>query len=330
MKNYPKIELHCHLDGSLRPSTVKDLTDLYNVQTDTNTIKELKEKLIAPANCDSLVTYLKRFDLPIAILQCKEALTRVAYELMEDAALENVKYIEIRFAPQQHIEKGLSLDEVISSVLEGIREGEDKHDIKGNLILSYLRHTDVDGMIAMIDAGKKYLGRGVVAVDLCSAELENFANKFIQPISYARDLGYQVTIHAGETGISKNVIDAIELLKADRIGHGVAIVNDPVALKKVKDMSVTIEACPTSNIQTKAVTSIEEHPIQDFLDQNILVTVNTDNRTVSDTTMTKEYALLNSAFDWDEEQFMTIYETSVNASYADKATKEWLLTFLTD
>ncbi len=329
MKDYQKIELHCHLDGSLRPTTVKELADLHNIRTESSTLEELKTELIAPAHCDSLVTYIERFDLPISILQTKDALRRVAYELMEDAADENVKYIEIRFAPQQHLENGLSLDDVISSVLEGIKKGEACYDIKGNLILSYLRHADPKEMVKMIDEGKKYLGKGVVAVDLCAAELENFASKFVEPIAYARKLGYQVTIHAGETGFSSNVIDAIDLLKADRIGHGVAIAKDPVAFQKVLDMSVTIEACPTSNIQTKAVSSIDDHPIHDFVDKNILVTVNTDNRTVSDTTMTKEYELLNSAFNWDEEQFMDIYRNSVEASYADDATKDWLYDQLT-
>jgi len=328
MKHLPKIELHCHLDGSLRPQTVMELIKLNHISTESEDIKELKSQLIAPADCDSLVTYLKRFDLPIAVLQTKEALTRVTYELMEDAALENVKYIELRFAPHQHQEKGLSLDEIIASVIKGIRQGEDAYEIKGNLILSQLRHKDSPSMVDMIDAGHKYLGKGVVAVDLCAAELENFASKFLEPVSYARSLGYHVTIHAGETGISANVIDAIDMLKADRIGHGVAIMNDPVAYDKVLKMHVTIEACPTSNLQTKAVLTIAAHPINDFYNRGVLTTVNTDNRTVSDTTMTKEYALLESSFNWTEDHFMTIYKNSLMASYADETTKKWLEKFL--
>ncbi len=131
MKQYPKIELHCHLDGSLRPETVMELAKTHKIPTEARSISDLKSQLIAPVDCDSLVTYLERFDLPIAVLQTKEALTRAAYELMEDAALENVKYIEIRFAPQQHQLKGLSLEEIIDSVVKGIRQGEAAHEVKG-------------------------------------------------------------------------------------------------------------------------------------------------------------------------------------------------------
>lgn len=324
MKNYPKIELHCHLDGSLRPETVMEIALKESILPETTSLGDIRSSLIAPADCDSLVTYLKRFDLPIAVLQTKKALKRAAFELMEDAALENVKYIEIRFAPQQHQQKGLSLEAIIQSVLDGIQDAEKNFKIRGNLILSYLRHTDTEGMYRMIDAGHQFLGKGVVAVDLCAAELEHFANKFIAPIAYARNLGYKITIHAGETGYSSNVIDAIDLLKADRIGHGVAIMNDPIAFDKVRDMKVTIEACPTSNIQTKAVFDINLHPVDNFYNQTILTTINTDNRTVSNTTMTKEYDLLEATFHWDETHFQTIYNHAINASYASRDTKEWL------
>lgn len=328
MKQLAKIELHCHLDGSLRPETVLSLAEINHIETGTSDIDALKSMLIAPSDCDSLVTYLKRFDLPIAVLQTKEALKRAAFELMADGAMENVKYLEIRFAPQQHLAMGLSLDEVIQSTIEGIRQGEAAYEIRGNLILSYLRHTPAKGMVDMIDAGKKYLGQGVVAVDLCGPELENFAVKFVEPVRYAKSLGYEVTIHAGETGISDNVVDAIELLKADRIGHGVAMMGDPKAFAMVLDKKITIEACPTSNLQTKAVAEISQHPVDTFYRKGVLTTLNTDNRTVSNTTMSQEYELIAEAFDWDMDHFSQIYKASVEASYADDATKAWLLKFL--
>ncbi len=328
IKQAPKSDLHCHRDGSLRPETVMELAKTNHIPTEAKDLGELELTLIAPANCDSLVTYLKRFDLPIAVLQTKDALKRAAYELMEDAASENVKYIEIRFAPQQHQMMGLTLEEIIGSVVDGIKQGEAAHEVRGNLILSYLRHTDTEGMVKMIEAGKHYLGKGVVAVDLCAAEIKNFAEKFIEPVKYARGLGYRVTIHAGETGISANVLDAITILKADRIGHGVAIMNDPEAFAKVLENGITIEVCATSNVQTKAISDIMNHPIDNFYNKGVLTSINTDNRTVSDTTMTKEYELLESTFNWDEAHFITIYQNSVAASYADEATKVWLLGFV--
>lgn len=319
----PKIELHCHLDGSLRPETVKALSDLSHLS-----MEAVKAKMVAPANCDSLLTYIKCFDLPISVLQTEEALERCAYELMEDAALEGVKYIEIRFAPQQHKALGLTYDDIIKSVLEGIRRGEEAYEIKGNLILSYLRHTDPEQMREMIDAGLLYLNKGVVAVDLCAGEVDRFSSRFLEVIAYAESLGYRITIHAGETGIAENVMDAITLLKADRIGHGVAIMNNPEAYAMVKDRGITLEVCPTSNLDTKAFKAYSEHVIDHFYKDGLRVTVNTDNRTVSDITMVGEYEKIKENFHWASEDFIKIFEQSIEAAYADQATKAWLRSFI--
>ncbi|MCK8060120.1 MULTISPECIES: adenosine deaminase [unclassified Fusibacter] len=328
MKHLPKIELHCHLDGSLRTETVFELAKKHHIILPSEVMDELNDHLVAPADCDSLLTYLERFDLPIAITQTEDALERVAYELMEDAANENVKYLEIRFAPQQHTEKGLTQDLVIKSVLDGIKRAEDAFEIKGNLILSYLRHTSPKEMYTMIDAGRPFINKGVVAVDLCGGELEAFSERFVEPVNYARELGYEVTIHAGETGISSNVIDAIKLLGATRIGHGVAIKDNAEAYGLLKSKGVVIESCPTSNVQTKAVLNMDEHPIDDFYKDDLLVMVNTDNRTVSDTTMTKEFERIEEAFHWNESDFNRIFEISIEASYASDEVKDWLKSFL--
>jgi len=327
VKMLPKIELHCHLDGSLRHETALELGKLENLIKEETSF-DIYSELTAPPDCDSLNTYLKRFSLPVAVMQTEKALKRIAFELMEDAAKENVKYIEIRFAPQLHTEKGLNYDQIISSVLEGMAEAEDLYEIKGNLILSYLRNTEVIGLKSVIDAGYPYLGKGVVAVDLCGGERDLFSSRFAEAIQYARQKGYQVTIHAGETGISENVIEAIEMLGASRIGHGVAIKDDKKALDMVSKMGIVIESCPTSNVQTKAVASMENHPIDGFLNGEILLSVNTDNRTVSETTMTKEYKRLKETFHWSREQFMKIYNQSIEASFADEETKKWLRAWL--
>lgn len=328
MKNLPKIELHCHLDGSLRPSTVLELALKSDLISPSTSLSDITELLCAPANCDSLGTYLERFQLPIAIMQTKEALYRVAYELMADAAAENVKYIEIRFAPAQHLKLGLTQREVIESVLAGMKYGSQCHDIQGNLILSYLRHMHPEEMTHMIDAGSDFLGQGVVAVDLCAGELDLFSKRFITPVAYAKQLGYNITIHAGETGISENVIEAITLLNAERIGHGVAIVNDPTAYALVKNNQITLECCPTSNVQTKSVPTIKDHPIDAFTQDDLLVTINTDNRTVSQTTMSDEYVLLTENFGWSTDHFMSVYKTAISASFASIEVQNWLRTFM--
>ena len=324
----PKIELHCHLDGSLRAETIIDLARDEGIELPTYEINELQKELIAPLKCESLDEYLKRFHLPNAVMQSKESLRRITYELFEDAAKENVKYLEVRFAPLLHTVKGLTVEQIIQSVIAGMREAEKCYEIKGNIILSCMRNMPVESAFEVVEKGKQFLGQGVVAVDLCASEEEGFSQKFVGPIRLAKEYGYRVTIHAGETGIGKNVLEAVELLDAERIGHGVFIKDFPEAYDIVKERQVVLEMCPTSNVQTKAVESYSEHPIYDFLQDGIKVTINTDNRTVSDTTMEKEIDIVNKEFQLSKDEYRGIYLTSVEASFADEETKKWCLEHL--
>ena len=324
----PKIELHCHLDGSLRPETIIDIALKDGIQLPSYERNELQKELIAPLECESLDDYLKRFSLPNLVMQSKENLRRITLELFEDAAKENVKYMEVRFAPLLHTLKGLDVEEIIQAVLEGMEAAVNRFDIRGNIILSCMRTMPVESAFEVVEKGRKFLGKGVVAIDLCASEEEGFCRRFIEPIALARNYGYRVTIHAGETGVGKNVLEAVELLGAERIGHGVFIKDCPEAYTIVKDRQVVLEMCPTSNVQTKAVRDYREHPIYLFHKDGIKVTINTDNRTVSDTTMTKECQIVNSEFNLSEEDYRQIYVNSVEASFADKETKEWCLSRL--
>ncbi|GAA0180015.1 adenosine deaminase [Clostridium sediminicola] len=321
----PKIELHCHLDGSVRPETVIDIAIKEEVSIPCYNIHSMKDILTAPLDCISLDDYLKRFKIPVLVMQSKESLRRIAYELMEDAAKENVKYIEIRFAPILHIEKGLTIEEVIESVLSGIKGAEEKFDIKGNLILSCIRNMPVDYAFDIVENGKKFLGKGVVAIDLCGNEEEGFSQKFLEPISLARKYGYKVTIHAGETGIGNNVLEAVEILGAERIGHGVFIKDCSEAYNIVRNNKIILEMCPTSNIQTKAVDTFGNHPVNNFYKDGIKVTLNTDNKTVSDTTLTNEYSVVFEEFNLTYEDYKRFYYNSVDASFVDLETKKKLI-----
>lgn len=322
--NLPKIELHCHLDGSLRVETAIELAKKEGIELDNYDYDKLKELLVIPEECESLDDYLKRFDLPVSILQRPENLERVAFELMEDANKENVKYIEIRFAPLFHLEKGMTQEEVISSVIKGIRKAEELYDIRGNVILSCLRHHSVDSVYEVIEAGKKFIGKGVVAIDLAGCELENFVKPYEEVMKVAREAGFRVTIHAGETGYGKNVRDAIELLGAERIGHGLFIFNDEEAYNLVKNKGVTLEMCPKSNIDTKGVAKYEEHPIYKYHKDDIKVNLSTDNRTVSNITLTEEFENVDKAFNIDFEDYKKIYLDSVDASFCTNELKEQL------
>ena len=322
--NLPKIELHCHLDGSLRVETAIELAKKERIKLESYDYDKVKELLVIPEECESLNDYLKRFDLPVSILQRPENLERVAFELMEDANKENVKYIEIRFAPLFHLEKGMTQEEVITSVIKGIRKAEELYDIRGNVILSCLRHHSVDSVYEVIEAGKKFIGKGVVAIDLAGCELENFVKPYEEVMKTAREAGFRVTIHAGETGYGKNVRDAIELLGAERIGHGLFIFNDEEAYNLVKNKGVTLEMCPKSNIDTKGVTKYEEHPIYKYHKDNIKVNLSTDNRTVSNITLTEEFENVDKAFNIDFEDYKKIYLDSVDASFCTDELKEQL------
>jgi len=327
-KTLPKIELHCHLDGSLRPETIIDIAKKEGFEIPSYDIEGIKNELIAPTDCDSLDEYLKRFVIPNLVMQSKENLRRVAFELFEDCAKENVKYMEIRFAPLLHTAKGLTVEEIIESVIEGIKDAEEIHDIKGNLILSCMRHMSAQDAFEVVEKGKQFLGKGVVAIDLAGSEVEGFCEKFIEPMALAKKYGYRVTIHAGETGIGKNVLEAVELLGAERIGHGVFIRDCAEAYNLVKEKGITLEMCPTSNVQTKAVTGYGNHPVYDYHKDGIKVTLNTDNRTVSDTDMTKECSVVFDEFNISEEDYRQIYYNSIDSSFADKGIKEALKKYM--
>jgi adenosine deaminase len=324
----PKIELHCHLDGSLRPETIIDIAKKEGISLPSMDRIEIQRELIAPLDCESLDEYLEKFAIPNLVMQSKENLRRITFELFEDAARENVKYMEVRFAPLLHTAGGLDVDEIIQSVLDGLKDAEMQFDIKGNLILSCMRTMPAERAFEVVEKGKKFLGNGVVAIDLCASEEEGFSGRFVEPIALAREYGYRVTIHAGEAGVGKNVLEAVELLGAERIGHGVFIKDCVEAYNIVKEKNIVLEMCPTSNVQTKAVNEYREHPIHQFHRDGIKVTVNTDNRTVSDTTMANECNIVFNEFNISEEDYKQIYINSVEASFADTKTKELLKKYL--
>lgn len=321
----PKIDLHCHLDGGLRRETV---LELLGERVDRDSLEKMEKRLSVSLECESLIDYLKCFDLPIEVMQTRENLERIAFEMMEDAALDNVKYIELRFAPQQHKKLGLNTKEIIEGVLAGIKKGEERYDIKGNLILSCMRHLSEESAIEIVESGAEFIGKGVVAFDLCGGEDLGFSKKFINVAKRAKELGYHITIHAGETGYSENVEEAITLLGAERIGHGLFIWKDKDVYSKVLKREVFLEMCPTSNLQTKGVSSYKEHPIYDYLKDGIKVTLNTDNPTVSNTKMSKEYSVIEENFNISEKELDQLYLNSIEGAFISQEEKDRLKSYL--
>jgi len=325
-KALPKIDLHCHLDGSVRPETIFELAIAKGIQV--GPIEDLKTSLIAPEDCPSLDEYLKRFDLANQVMQDEDSIERITFEIFEDAALENVKYLELRFGPLLHVLEGLSLDQVYKAVIGGMNRAKGKYEIQGGIIIAALRTMPVDRLDEMIEIGAKYLDKGIVGFDLASSEVAGFADKFKPFTDKARNLGYKITIHAGETGVGQNVYDAIDLLGAERIGHGIYIKDHKAAYELVESSQAVLEVCPSSNVQTKAVASMEAHPINDFYKDNLLVTINTDNRTVSNTTMTKEVKRVIETFDLSYEDYKIIYKNSVKRAFTSDEIKRKLLSII--
>ncbi len=289
LKKLPKIDLHCHLSGSIRPETILEIAVKEGIRVPTQKILEFKKHVQVDNDCKSLKEYLIKFDFNLMVMQRTEHLERITHELMEDAAANNVKYIEIRFAPMFHREQGLTIEETVEAVIKGMKKGEQEFDIKANLLLICMRHHSIDKSIEIVEKASSYIGKGVVGVDLAGNEHDFEPTIHEEAFRLAKEKGLHRTVHAGETGIPENIVISVEKLFAERIGHGVYAYQDDKVLEYVKKHKIPLEQCLTSNLQTRAVESYEAHPIKYYLDQGVVVTINTDNMTVSNTNLNKEY-----------------------------------------
>ena len=308
-----KVELHVHLDGSVRPSTISEILNL-----DLNYVKK---NMSVDSNNEDLSCYLTKFDLPAKAMQTKDNLKRIAKELALDLVSDDIIYAEVRFAPQKHTLNGLSLDDVILSVLEGLKSVS---GIKTNVILCMMRGDSFDKNKEVIDVCKKYLGSGVVALDLAGDEKHFKTKDYKTLFDIAKEKEVPFTIHAGEADNYQSVKDAISF-GAKRIGHGINIIENDDVVKEVIQNGIILEVCPTSNVQTKAVKSYADHPIKKLYEKGVLITINTDNNTVSNITLSKEYELLEKYFNFTKKDFYTFNKNAVNASFISNEEKEELL-----
>ncbi|WP_430603104.1 adenosine deaminase [Enterococcus sp. DIV0724b] len=291
VKNLPKIELHCHLDGSIRPETLRKIADQQGISLPVDN-KKLKELLVAPIDCQDLNDYLERFDLVLTCLQTEEALKTAAIDVISQAAEENIQYIEVRFAPSLHTEKGLSLPKIITAVLAGLEYGQHQFGVKSNALLCGMRHEELADIEKVVRLAEEFKTNGIVGFDLAGNEIDFPPYTFEETLNLVDHLNIPLTLHAGECGCGKNVADAIHL-GAKRIGHGIALKDTPEYFSLLQERDTLIEMCPTSNFQTKTVTHLADYPFKTFLDNGIKICINTDNRTVSDTTLTDEFMKLH-------------------------------------
>ncbi|UJR87169.1 Hypothetical protein I5071_92700 [Sandaracinus amylolyticus] len=290
----PKTDLHVHLDGSLRLETILELAEQDGIQLPGRTPAELAKAMHLGENTGSLVEYLKAFDVTLKVLQTEEALTRVAFELGEDCAKENVRYMEVRYAPMLHTRKGLRLTTVVEAVLEGLWQAKEKYGIESNVIICGIRNISPQSSLEMAQLAVAYKNRGVVAFDLAGAEYDNPAKHHRESFQLVRDNNINVTIHAGEAYGPESIHQAIHVCGAHRIGHGCRLREDGDLLHYVNDHRIALECCPSSNVQTGAVRDLATHPIKLYYDLGLRVTVNTDNRLITDTTVSKELWLCHT------------------------------------
>ena len=315
----PKVVLHDHLDGGLRPATVLELAREVGHELPADTVESLARWFAESADSGSLERYLETFAHTVAVMQTAPALTRVAREFVEDLVADGVVYAEVRYAPEQHVEEGLSLDEVVAAVQQGIDEAVVAADgaIVVRQLLTAMRHQARSMEIAELAVA--WRDRGVAGFDIAGAEAGYPPTRHLDAFEYLQRENGHFTIHAGEAFGLPSIWQALQWCGADRLGHGVRIIDDievaddgSVKLGRlaayVRDRRVPLELCPASNVQTGAATSIAEHPIGLLTRLRFRVTVNTDNRLMSNTTMTKEMTALVDAFDYtlDDLRWFTI------------------------
>ncbi|GAA1852141.1 adenosine deaminase [Actinomadura bangladeshensis] len=317
IRRAPKVLLHDHLDGGVRPATIVELareTGYENLPTtDADGLRTWFEEA---SNSGSLERYLETFSHTVGVMQTVEALTRVAYECAEDLANDGVVYAEVRYAPEQHLSMGLTLEQVVEAVLDGFARGRRDFGIRVGTLVTAMRHQARSMEIA--ELAVRYRDLGVVGFDIAGAEAGYPPTRHLDAFEYLQRENAHFTIHAGEGFGLPSIWQAIQWCGADRLGHGVRIIDDievdgdDARLGRlagyVRDKRIPLEMCPTSNIQTGAAKSIAEHPIGLLRRLSFRVTVNTDNRLMSGTTLAQEFAKLSEAFGygWDDLQWFTV------------------------
>ncbi len=327
IEKYAIVDLHLHLDGSLSPEAIIKVAKKENIKLPSYEVNELRKYLEVPPTCTSLNEYLTKFDIPNLVLQSKYGLKECTLDLLKRLAKDGLKYVEIRMAPQLSTHGDLSQDEVVSTLLLAIKEGEERYKIKANLILCLMRGDNLNKEnLETVKVANKYLNKGVVALDLAGAEALFQNEKFADFFMLANNLEIPFTIHAGEAAGASSVKSAIAL-GASRIGHGVHAKEDEEVVNELAKRKIPLEICPKSNLDTKTIASIKDLPINEFMSKGVIVTINTDDMTVSNTLLKNEYKLLyeNGV---TEAQLRQIACNSINSAFLEKKEKEKLLSYL--
>ncbi len=325
LRALPKTDLHCHLDGSLRLATVLDLAEKQKVRLPAETPEALAKAIHMGETCGSLEDYLVAFDVTLAVLQTEEGLYRAAYELATDCAAENVRYLEVRYSPVLHTRQGLKPTTIVDAVLDGLRHAKRESGIKSNVIICGIRHMDPQTSVRLAELAVAYKGKGVVGYDLAGAEEGHPARHHHEAIQLILDNNVNVTIHAGEAYGPDSIAQAVHKCGAHRIGHGVRLRENGDLLNYVNDHRIPLEMCPSSNVQTGSVHGFASHPLKFYFDFGLRVTINTDNRLITDTTVTKELALAHREMGFTAEDLCTVLVQGFKSAFLPFREKQDLL-----
>jgi adenosine deaminase len=331
LRAFPKVSLHDHLDGGLRPQTILDLAAEIDHELPADQPEELAEWFSEAADSGSLERYLETFEHTVAVMQTEAALRRVAREFVEDLAADGVIYGEARWAPEQHLRSGLTQTGAVEAVRDGLAEGMESCrdrglDVEVRQLLTAMRHVPQPTR-ETADLVLAYRRDSVAGFDIAGAEKGFPPARFLESFNHLRRNNAYYTIHAGEADGVASIWEAVQVCGANRIGHGVAIMEDITAdglgdfAAYVLNERIALELCPSSNVQTGAAPSIAEHPFGRLADLGFCVTVNTDNRLMSATTLTRELALVSEAFDYGLEEIRWFALNAASSVFAPYGTR---------
>jgi len=296
LRRLPKTELHCHLDGSVRPGTVLELAQLQGVKLPTTNLKRLTRITQAGKRTRNLGDYLKIFDITLSVMQEKDALYRIAHELVEDCADENVRHLEVRYSPILHRKRKLSYEDIVDPVIAGLRDAGARHNMSAGVIICGIRSMGPKVSMALAELAVAYKGRGVLAFDLAGQEKDYPAKEHREAFEVIHKNNVNSTVHAGEAFGPASIGQALHYCGAHRIGHGTRLLEDDGLMRYVRDHRIPLEMCLSSNVQTRVAKNPSAHPFGLYFRGGLRVTLNTDNRLMSATTVSQEIALAAKAF----------------------------------
>lgn len=311
----PKVELHRHLEGSLRLETLVEIARNYHLDLPSYDLETLRPYVqVMKGDSPNFVAYLEKFKLLRRFYVSPDLIARIVSECIADAAADNIKYLELRFNPVALSKlRGFALEQVVLWVAEATEQAQRDRDIKVKLIVQIGRDESTSMARRIAEIAVAARDKGVVGLDLAGDELTYPATPFIEVFRWAKSQGLHITIHAGEVGPAANVREAVEQIGAERIGHGIRAAEDPALVPLLAERGVTLEMCPTSNLHTGAIATLSEYPLRHYLEQDVRVTINTDDPGISNTFLTDEYLL---AIQHMEIDFQAIRQTILHAAAA--------------